>query len=352
MSNWGTTPALPDLLECKGRSITYAEAIYEASRLALAANPGVRILGEGVTDPAGTYGTTKDLHKEFGGDRVFDVPLAEGLITGMGLGMALVGLRPIVIHPRNDFMFLALDQLCNHAAKWRYMFGTDTPVPLVIRSVACRGWGSAAQHSQTIYSAVAHFPKVNVLLPATPYDAKGFLLWAALEAVEPVLIVEHKWFWKLKGPVPEGKYFSRPDGARIIKQGKDITLVGISFGVAEVLQAAQKLDKVGIDAEVIDIRSLRPLKIEKVAESVKRTGRLVVVDMDHNFCGAGAEIITQLVESLPPSVLKAKPVRVGLPDTPIPASSESTYYASPNCIVKLVAKMMGVNLKQEAVETK
>jgi pyruvate dehydrogenase E1 component beta subunit len=310
------------------------------------------VFGEGVTDPAGTYGTTKDLHKEFGEHRVFDVPLAEGLITGMGLGMALVGLRPIVIHPRNDFLFLALDQLCNHAAKWRHMFGTNTPVPLVVRSVACRGWGSAAQHSQTLYSTVAHFPHINVLVPSTPYDAKGFLLWAALESEEPVLIVEHKWLWKLKGEVPEGKYFSRPDGPRVIKKGRDITLVGISYGTVEALLAAKKLAGQGIEAEVIDIRSIRPLKMERIIQSVKKTGKLVVVDMDHNFLGTGAEIITQLVETLPPLVLRTKPVRVGLPDIPIPASSESTYYASPDCIVRIVTNMMGSHLKKEVAGIK
>lgn len=340
MSNWGTTPALPDLLDHGQRGLSYSDAIFEATHLALDIDPSVRLFGEGVTDPAGTYNTTKNLHKEFGNDRVFDVPVAEGVITGMGIGMSLVGLRPIVVHPRNDFLLVAMDQICNHAAKWRYMFGNKRPLPLVIRSVACRGWGSAAQHSQALHATLAHFPGLHVLLPFTPFDAKGFLLWAILESEEPVVIIEHKWLWKLKGNVPEGKYFSKPGEPQVIREGRDITFIGLSYGVADALQAAKKLNSFDITAEVIDIRSLRPLKMDKILDSIRKTGRFLVIDTGHTFLGAGAEIVAQVMEQLHPSVLKSKPVRVGLPDTPIPASSESTYYVSTDNIVKIAMNMM------------
>ena len=340
MTNWGTTPKLPDLLELGERPITYSEAIYEAMRIALVTNPAVRVFGEGVTDPLGNYGTTKNLVKEFGEERVFDVPLAEALITGIGIGMAIVGLRPILIHPRNDFLLLAMDQLCNQAAKWRYMFGNRIGVPLVVRSIICRGWGSAAQHSQALHSTLAHFPGLNVVVPFTPYDAKGFLLWAVFEARDPVVIIEHKWLYKLRGNVPEKKYISQPGSPRVVKQGRDITMVGISYGVADALQAAKQLEDSGIQVEVVDIRSLKPLCTDVICKSVKKTGRLMVVDPGHTLFGASSEIVSQVVEKSPLSIFKAPPVRVGLPDFPTPASSEETYYFKPKDITAIAIKMM------------
>lgn len=343
MSNWGTTPKLSDLLPGGHRSITYCEAISEAMRIALSNDPTVRVFGEGVTDPFGTYATTTNLHKEFGEDRVFDVPVAEELITGMGVGMAIAGLRPIVIHPRNDFLLVAMNQLVNHAAKWRYMFGKKINMPLVIRSVACRGWGSAAQHSQALHSMLAHCPGLNVLVPFTPQDVKGFLLWAVFEAQDPTVVIEHKWLYKLKGFVPEERYSCVPGLPQIVKQGRDVTMVGISYGVADALMAAKKLEDDGIDAEVIDVRSLKPLEIDLICDSVEKTGRIIVIDPGHTLYGAASEIITRLLEALPPSKLASQPIRIGLPDTPIPASSESTYFVTPDNITSIVKR----SLKEE-----
>lgn len=345
MSNWGTTPSLPDLLPPAGRPLSYSSAILEALRIALSFDPSVRVFGEGVTDPAGTYGTTKGLHSEFGEGRVFDVPVAEGVITGVGVGMALTGLRPIVVHPRNDFLLLALDQLCNHAAKWRYMFGKKTPLRLVVRSIACRGWGSAAQHSQALHSTVAHFPGINVLVPFTPADAKGFILWALFESEDPVVVFEHKWLWKLTGHVPEGRYITRPGKPAVLREGGDVTIVGLSYGCADALLAVESLDRLGISAEVIDLRSLRPLNIGTVADSVKKTGRLVVVDPGHGLFGASGEVIAKVCEALPPAYFKTSPVRLALPDTPVPAASEATYYLGPNDIVRAAVDMIGVRTK-------
>jgi pyruvate dehydrogenase E1 component beta subunit len=324
MSNWGTTPAVSNLLDHGKRPLTYSQAIYEATRLALADDPRVRVFGEGATDALGIYGTTKGLHQEFK-DRVWDMPLSEGLITGLGIGMALAGLRPIVIHPRNDFLLLGLDQLCNHAAKWRFMFGDKPRVPMTVRSVACRGWGSGSQHAQALHSIVAHFPGLNVLVPFTPSDAKGFLLWSVLESSGPTVIMEHKWLWNLKGDVPPGVYTTRPGPPQVLKEGKDVTLVGISYGVAEALIAAKDLEGFGIDAEVIDVRSLTPLWTEIMCESVEKTSRIAVIDTGHTSYGASGEIISRVVEGIR-GKLRARPLRIGLPDTPVPAGSESTFY--------------------------
>ena len=334
MSNWGTTPKLPELLDQGNRPLSYQHAIAEAMRQALAADDRVRAFGEGVTDMAGTYGTTKDLHVQFGNDRVFDVPTAEGIITGIGIGMSLGGLRPIVIHPRNDFILIALDQIANHAAKWDLMFGGRAPVPMAIRSVACRGWGSAAQHSQALHSVLAHFPGLELAVPFTPSDAKGMLLYAALEANGPVLLMEHKWLWNLAGHVDEEACCLCPGPPQALRHGDDVTIAGISYGVADAMQAAGKLaDEHGIEAEVIDVRWLRPLDVAPICESVRKTGLLVVVDTGHIQFGPSGEIVSQVLESVGPAALTAAPRRIGMPDTPVPACSESTYYPGVDDVV-------------------
>ena len=336
MSNWGTTPKLPELIEQGPRPLSYREAIAEAMRQALESDPRVRVFGEGVTDPAGTgtYGTTKDLHLRFGGERVFDVPTAESIITGMGVGMSLGGLRPIVIHPRNDFLLLALDQIANHAAKWELMFAGRASAPMAIRTVACRGWGSAAQHSQALHSVLAHFPGLQVAMPFGPDDAKGMLLYAALEATGPVMLMEHKWLWNLTGSVPEETFFRGPCPPRVLRPGSDVTIAGISYAVAEAIQAADRLAEMrGIDAEVIDVRWLRPLDVGPICDSVRRTGRLIVADTGHLQFGASGEIVAQVLERIAPADLKAPPRRIGTPDSPVPACSESTYYPTIDDIV-------------------
>ena len=340
MSNWGTTPALPELLGAGDRPLAYREAIFEAMETALAADERTRLFGEGVTDKAGTYGTTRGLGDRFGATRVFDVPTAEQIITGLAIGMSLGGLRPIVVHPRNDFLLLAMDQIANHAAKWKAMFGGRASAPLAIRSVSCRGWGSAAQHSQALHAPLAHVPGLMVAAPFTPADAKGIALWAALAAEEPVLIMEHKWLWNLRGHVPEGCCPTPPGGPEVLRRGTDVTLVGISYGVADALMAAKDLAADGVDAEVIDLRWLKPLDVAPVVESVRRTGRLVVVDTGHLSYGAAAEIVAATVERVPPAAMKAPPARVALPDEPVPACSEKTYYPGPETVADRVRSLI------------
>ncbi|MCE5327930.1 MAG: hypothetical protein LLG01_16100 [Planctomycetaceae bacterium] len=341
MSNWGTTPKLPPLLAKGPRDLTYQQAIAEAMRQAMAADTRVRVFGEGVTDQAGTYGTTQGLEQQFGADRVFDVPTAESIITGVGIGMSLAGLRPIVVHPRNDFLLVGLDQIANHAAKWRLMFAGRVQAPMAIRSVACRGWGSAAQHSQALHAVLAHFPGLEVAMPFTPADAKGMLLYAALDAAGPVMIMEHKWLWNLCGPVDEAVYTCRPGAPAVIRPGADVTIAAVSYGVADALQAAALLEGRGVSAEVIDIRWISPLSVEPICRSLERTGRLIVVDTGHKRYGVCGEVIARVLEEVPPRRLKASPVRIGLPDSPVPACGETAYFPGPADIAKAAASLVG-----------
>ena len=340
MSNWGTTPQLPSVLPQGSRPLSYSQAIAEGMQQALSIDPRVRVFGEGTTDKGGTYGTTNGLDAEFGDDRVFDVPTAEGVITGMGIGMSLAGLRPIVIHPRNDFLLVGMDQIANHAAKWDLMFNGKYTVPMAIRTISCRGWGSAAQHSQALHSIFAHFPGLQVALPMTPSDAKGMLLYAACKATGPVMIMEHKWLWKLTGDVSEGAYYCSPGPSQILRSGDDVTIVSMSYGSADAMIAAQTLSKShGIEAEVIDLRWLRPLDVSVACESVARTGLLIVVDTGHIQFGTTGEIVAQVLEGVGPAALKATPKRIGMPDSPVPACCESSYFPGPNDIVNAAANL-------------
>jgi len=328
--NWNTVPALPDLLPGGENRITYAQAVHEALDSALASDERVRVFGEGVTDVYGTNGLTKGLAEKYPG-RVFDVPTAEGVITGVGVGMALGGLRPIVIHPRNDFLLLALDQLCNHAAKWRTMCGQ--PCPLTVLTVACRGWGSAAQHSQSLAGLLASFPGLNVAVPFTPYSA-FYAVSASVATPDPLVVCLHKRLWGLVGPVrppsPAGM------GPELLRGGSDVTIVGISYGTADALRAAEILRCRGISARVYDLRWLKPLDLYAIVRSCKETHRLVVVDTGHVMYGASAEIVAAVAERCK---LKGV-VRVGLPDSPVPANNERDYFPGPDDVVRAVESIL------------
>jgi pyruvate/2-oxoglutarate/acetoin dehydrogenase E1 component len=279
------------------RVITVAEALREACAQEMARDPRVVVMGQGVDDFKGFYGTTRGLAEQFGPDRCFDTPLAEEGMTGIAIGMALAGLRPIHTHIRMDFMLLAMNQIVNIAAKSRYMYGGAVSVPLVIRAVIGRSWGQGAQHSQGLHSLFMHIPGLRVVAPTTPYDAKGLLV-QAIRDDNPVIFVEHRMLHLQKGHVPE-KLYTVPFGkARVLTPGDDITLVGVSHAAVDCLRAAECLREKGIEAEVIDPVSLSPLDADTIAESVSKTGRLLVADSGWTMCGSSAEIITQVGERL------------------------------------------------------
>ena len=279
------------------RVITCAEAIREAIEQEMTREPSVIVLGMGVDDPKGIYGTTKGLVDIFGSERVFDTPLSEDAMTGMAIGAALAGLRPIHVHIRMDFVLLAMNQLLNMAAKMRYMYGGALSVPLVVRSVIGRSWGQGPQHSQALHSLFMHIPGLKVVAPATPYDAKGCLA-ASIRDDNPVMFIEHRLMHGLKSHVPENPYTVPFGRARVLEEGSDVTLVGISHMVVECLRAKSHLEEVGLKAEVIDPVSLSPLDIETITESARKTKRLLVVDNAWLTCGASAEIVAQVVERL------------------------------------------------------
>ena len=309
-----------------GRKLSYVAAIREALELALTHDKRVFIMGQGVDDPVGMFGITKDLHKKYGSDRVFDTPLSENALTGVAIGAALSGMRPVYMHNRPDFLLLAMDQIVNHAAKWRYMFGGRISVPIVIWATVGRGWGGGAQHTQTLQGLFIHVPGLRLVMPTTPYDAKGLLITSIADN-NPVIILEHRWLLRQSGYVPEGLY-NIPFGRGVIRRkGKDVTIVAISYMVVEALLAAEELQQQGIEAEVIDPRTLKPLDEEIILSSVKKTGRLLVADTGWKTGGAATEIAA-LVAEKSPQYLK-KPVRVvASPDVPTPAgyTLEAKFY--------------------------
>ncbi|MHB1162126.1 MAG: alpha-ketoacid dehydrogenase subunit beta [Chloroflexota bacterium] len=323
-----------------GRRLSYAEAIREALDQALTLDPAVFVMGQGVDDPSGMFGSSKKLHLKYGSERVFDTPLAENGLMGIAVGAALGGMRPVYFHNRPDFLLLAMDQLVNHASKWSYMFGGAVNVPLVVWACIGRGWGSAAQHSQALQGLFMHVPGLKLVMPASCHDAKGLML-SAIADPNPVLILEHRYNFKLQGFVPEHAY-RVPLGKGIVrKPGKDVTLVAVSYMVTEAYRAAEELGKEGIDVEIVDPRTLRPLDEELILDSVAKTGRAVIADTGWKTGGVGAEIAAMIVEKAF-AHLKAPVLRVASPDVPTPAgyTLEQAFYAGAPEVVSAVRQLL------------
>ena len=322
------------------RKITHSEAVREALDQALIHDERVFIMGQGVDDPGGLFGATLNLHKKHGNHRVFDTPLSENALTGIAIGSALAGLRPFYCHNRPDFLLIAMDQIVNHASKWSYMFGGTTKLPLVIWAVTARGWGSAAQHSQALQGLFMHIPGLKLVMPSTPYDAKGLII-AGIADDSPVLILEHRWLFNQKGYVPEELY-SVPLGQGVIRrQGSDVTIVAISYMTLEARRAAEKLEGSGISAEVIDLRTLKPLDEEIILNSVKKTGRLIIADTGWKTGGVSAEIAAVVAEK-GFEFLKKPVKRVACEDVPTPASYvlEEEFYPNVGDLVTAARELM------------
>lgn len=323
------------------RQITFGDAIAEATVMAMDRDPAVFVMGVGVDDPSGIFGSTKAAHDKFGDARVFDTPISENTLTGMCVGAALTGMRPVMVHARDDFLLLTLDQLANHAAKWSYMSGGRLRVPMVVRAIIGRGWGQAAQHSQSLQAVLAHFPGLEVIMPATPADAKGMLL-SAMTGSSPVICIEHRWSYGIKGEVPENFYTVPIGKARIAREGTDVTIVATSQMVNEAMSAADKLGAEKIHAEVIDLRTIRPWDAPTVCASVEKTGRLVVCDTGWSRFGVAAEISATVGERTF-GRLKAPIARVALPDAPTPCAPtlEAAYYPGAPAIIAAVKRSLG-----------
>lgn len=323
------------------RTLTYVQAIREAHRQLMTADPRVFLIGQGLWSPWYAGGSLENLDREFGRQRVLDSPVSENAVTGMAVGAALAGMRPIVFHPRLDFLLLAMDPVINQAANWSYLFNGQASVPLVIRAVINRGGEQGAQHSQALHAMFMHVPGLKTVMPATPADAKGLLL-AAVDDPNPVLYIDDRWLYHQTGPVPEGIYRTPIGEAAVRRAGRDVTIVGISWMAALAMEAAEMLAGQGIEAEVIDLRSLKPWDQPAVLGSVRKTRRLIVADSGWRTAGAAAEIAATIgAEAF--HDLEAPVERVTLPDTPAPTSraEEQAYYPGPAAIVEAAYRSLG-----------
>lgn len=325
------------------RELKYSQALSEGLVQAMERDPAIFVAGIAVDYPSGVFGTTVEALRRFGPQRVFDTPAMENALTGMAVGAAAVGKRPFLVHPRNDFMFLAYDNLINLAAKWKYMFGGGAgPMPVAVRAVIGRGWGQGATHSQSLQSTLAHFPGLNVVMPASPQDAKGLTV-AALTADSPTVILEYRSLYDTVGDVPE-EFYATPIGkAAVVHPGTDLTIVASSVMVVEALTAARSLAAEGVSAEVVDIRSLRPLDEETILASVRKTGRLMVADTSWETYGMVSEIAALAAEKAF-SRLRAPVRRVALPDCPAPVSKslEDVFYPKAANLVRTALDMLGL----------
>jgi len=325
------------------REVTFCQAIHEALTQAMEKDENVFLMGEGVDDPRAIFGSTRGLREKFGKERVFDLPLSENGMTGVMIGAALAGMRPIMTHQRLDFTLYAMDQIVNHAAKRCYTSAGIQSVPLTIRAIIGRGWGQGSQHSQSLQSLFAHIPGLKVVMPTTPYDAKGLLL-ASIWDNNPVIFIEYRRLYEEVGEVPEEPYVL-PIGKGILRcEGKDVTIVAVSYMVLEALRAKKMLDKLGVSVEIVDPRTLKPLDEEIILQSVRKTGRLVIADTGWKTCGIAAEIAALAAEKEFRS-LKAPLRRVTLPDIPTPTSSvlEQVFYPGPTEIAKAVCDVMSIS---------
>ncbi len=321
------------------REIKYYEAILEATDQKMEQDKNVYVMGLGVPDPKGIFGTTSGLGAKYGPDRVMDMPTSENAMTGIAVGSAILGMRPIMTHQRVDFFLLALDQLINNAAKWHYMFGDQMSVPLVIRLIIGRGWGQGPQHSQSLHSFFAHIPGLKVVMPSNPYDAKGLLV-SAIEDNNPVIYLEHRWLHGIFGEVPKEIYRIPIGEAKIVQPGTDVTIVASSHMVLEAFRALKWLKEDGISAELIDLRSIKPLDKKTILDSVRKTGRLVVADPDWKMAGFSAEILAMVAEEAH-SFLKSPPVRIAYPDrlTPTSWALSNHFYPTAKHIAVEILKM-------------
>jgi acetoin:2,6-dichlorophenolindophenol oxidoreductase subunit beta len=310
------------------REITYAEAVREALRQEMQRDPKVFLIGEDIGVYGGGFGVTRGLIDEFGDGRVIDTPISEMTIAGAITGAALVGMRPVGEIMFMDFITLASEVLVNQAAKIRFMFGGEATVPFVMRTPMGSGTGAAAQHSQSLENWFVHVPGIKVVAPTTPYDAKGLLL-ASIRDDNPVLFIESKLLYKMKGEVPEEPYTVPLSKADVKRQGKDLTIIGVGIMVKRALDAAEKLAAEGIDVEVIDPRTLKPLDEETIIQSVIKTGKVLIVHEAVKTGGFGGELAAVIAGSEAFDYLEAPIMRLAGRDMPIPYNRNLEYNTVP-----------------------
>jgi pyruvate/2-oxoglutarate/acetoin dehydrogenase E1 component len=314
--------------------LTYAQAIAQGLQQAMELSPDVVLIGQLIDYSPGVFGTTTGLVERFGANRVLDFPVAESAMTAGGMGAALVGLRPVLIHHRLDFMLYSMDAVVNWISLWRFKSNDESSVPLTIRAIIGKGWGQGPQHSKSLHAWFAHLPGLRVAMPATAFDAKGLLL-ESIFGEDPTMILEHRSLFTLKDDVPEQPYRVRFGKAAVRRRGTDITLVAIGIMVPLALKVAAQLVEHAVDVEVIDLRTVSPLDTDTVCSSVGKTGRLCVMDPAWQSFGVSAEIVARVAERSGRS-LRTDPIRICHPDSHTPMSSalETLYYPEETAVVE------------------
>ncbi|MBI3298857.1 MAG: alpha-ketoacid dehydrogenase subunit beta [Elusimicrobia bacterium] len=323
-------------------AVEFREALARAQAREMEADPSVFLFGLDVPDHKSIFGSTKGLLEKFGPGRVFGTPLSEDAMTGMAIGAAISGLRPIHVHIRVDFALLAMNQLVNMASNLRYMSGGRLKVPLTVRAVIGRGWGQSAQHSKSLQALFAHIPGLKVVMPASPQDGYS-LLRAAIQDDNPVIFLEHRWLYDVAGPVDET--VSVPLGKALVRrEGKDVSVIATSWMVVEAMKAAEILQQRGVSLEVVDVRSIQPLDEGTVLASVRKTGRAVVADYDWAFCGLSGELAARIHKGCW-GALKAPVERIGFAHVPCPTTRplENRFYPSAVEIIRAAEDLLGLS---------
>lgn len=326
---------------------TFTQAVNTALNLAMEQDDKLVAFGLGINDPKRIFGTTSGLVEKFGPDRVFDTPTSENTMTGVQVGLALAGIPSVVTHQRLDFFLLAMDQLVNSAAKWHFMFGSQQPVPITIRLIIGKGWGQGPTHSQALHAWFSHIPGLKVIAPSNPKDAKEMTL-AAINDPNPVLILEHRWLHNSLGEFDESYTLAELGKAALLTQGKDVTVVSSSFLTAKLLGLNSLIKDLGLEIDLIDLRSYAPMDWETIFASVRRTGRLVVFDYGHTTGSIAGEIIAKVTENCFSS-LKNAPLRFAVKDLPEGASFGYTrdFYFKDEGMVSAIFTASGNKLDRE-----
>lgn len=320
--------------------ISYGEALNQGLRQAMELSESVVVLGQLVDYAPGVFGSTSGLVERFGPARVRDFPVSESAMTATAIGAAVVGMRPVLVHHRLDFMLYSMDAIVNWMALWRFKSNTQSTLPVVIRAIVGRGWGQGPQHSKSLHAWFAHVPGIKVAVPATAFDAKGLLL-ESIFGQDPVIIIEHRSLFSLKDRVPEVPYRVRFGRAAVRRTGQDLTIAAVGAMVPFALRVAARLEAHGVDSEVIDLRTVSPLDAETVCSSVEKTGRLCVIDPAWQSFGVSAEIVARVVERSR-RALRADPVRICHPDSHTPMSSalETLYYPDEIAVVERLRSLV------------
>lgn len=329
--------------------MTFIQAINQALHQAMSSDPSVVCYGLGVDDPRAIFLTTKGLKEAFGSERVFDMPTSENAMTGVAIGLALGGFRPVMAHQRLDFFLLAMDQLVNNAAKWHYMFGGQRSVPITIRLMIGRGWGQGPTHSQSLHAWFSHIPGLKVVMPATVEDAKGLLL-ASIFDNNPVVFLEHRWLHNMEGSVPEGSELIPLGKAKVLREGCSMTIVAMSYMVIEALRVVDYLKEFDIYCELIDLRTVSPLDWETVFKSVRKTGALLALDIGCATGSVAGEIVARVSMECWDD-LRLKPERLALPDVPEPTSFNLTkdFHPGTQEIIAKINIMLGSSVSVKSL---